>query len=142
MNSVIHEQEYNIPYIIIYDTKYCTFPTMLRRLGQIFSLVASNAEGFRPEFLLVDLQSRLGCKDQESKHSSTTPDTGYQWESGKLTVRHHKRETRGQPFPSRRPQGTHKQTRTEALLQSQDKKKIRNRSTTWERSVKIFYWRA
>ena len=32
--------------------------------------------------------------------SSTTPDPGYQWESDKLTVRHHKREPRGQPFPS------------------------------------------
>ena len=26
---------------------------------------------------------------------------GYQWESDKLTVRHDKREPRGQPFPSR-----------------------------------------
>ena len=25
----------------------------------------------------------------------------YQWESDKLTVRHHKREPRGQPLPSR-----------------------------------------
>ena len=34
---------------------------------------------------------------------STTPDPGYQWNSDKLTVRvrHHKREPRGQPFPSR-----------------------------------------
>ena len=30
--------------------------------------------------------------------SITTPDPGYQWESDKLTVRHHKREPRGQPF--------------------------------------------
>ena len=37
-----------------------------------------------------------GCKDQESIQSSTTPDPGYQWESDKLTVRHHKREPRGQ----------------------------------------------
>ena len=28
-------------------------------------------------------------------------DPGYQWESDKLTVRHHKREPRGHPFPSR-----------------------------------------
>ena len=46
-------------------------------------------------------QSKKGCKDQESIQSSTTPDPGYQWESDKLTVRHHKREPRGQPFPSR-----------------------------------------
>ena len=46
-------------------------------------------------------------------------DPGYQWESDKLTVIHHKREPRGQPFPSRRPQGTNKQTRTKAE-QTQD----------------------
>ena len=40
-------------------------------------------------------------KDQESIRSSTTPDPGYQWESDKLTVRHHRREPRGQPFPTR-----------------------------------------
>ena len=35
--------------------------------------------------------------------------------NGKVTnspVRHHKREPRGQPMPSRWPQGTNKQTRT------------------------------
>ena len=41
------------------------------------------------------------AKSQESIQLSTTPDPGYQWESDKLTVRHHKREPRGQPFPSR-----------------------------------------
>ena len=46
-------------------------------------------------------QSKLGFKDQESIQSGTTPDASYQWESDKLTVRHHKREPRGQPFPSR-----------------------------------------
>ena len=33
---------------------------------------------------------------QESIQSSTRPGPGYQWESNKLTVRHHKREPRGQ----------------------------------------------
>ena len=47
------------------------------------------------------IESKKGCKNQESIQSSTTPDPGYQWESDKLTVRHHKREPRGQPFPSR-----------------------------------------
>ena len=37
----------------------------------------------------------------ESIQSSTTPDLAYQLESDKLKVRHHKREPRGQPFPSR-----------------------------------------
>ena len=39
--------------------------------------------------------------DQESIQLSTTPDPGYQWKSGNVTIRHHKREPRGQPFPSR-----------------------------------------
>ena len=39
-------------------------------------------------------------KDQESIQSSTTPDPGYNWESDNLAIKHHKREPRGQPFPS------------------------------------------
>ena len=42
------------------------------------------------------IQSKKDGKDQESIQSSTTPDPRYQWESNKLTVRHHKREPRGQ----------------------------------------------
>ena len=45
---------------------------------------------------------KLKCRETfYSIQSSTTPDPGYQCESDKLTVRHHKREPRGQPFPSR-----------------------------------------
>ena len=44
------------------------------------------------------MESKLGYKYQESVQSSTTSD---QWESNKLTVSHHKRKPRGQPFPSR-----------------------------------------
>ena len=40
-------------------------------------------------------------KDQESIQSSTTPDTRYQWESDNVTIRHHKREQRGQPSSGR-----------------------------------------
>ena len=39
--------------------------------------------------------------NQESLQSSTTPDPGYQWENDNVTTRHHKREARGQSFPSR-----------------------------------------
>ena len=46
-------------------------------------------------------QSKKEGKDHESIQSSTTPDLGYQWESDNVTIRHHKREPRGQPFPSR-----------------------------------------
>ena len=47
------------------------------------------------------LQNKKEGKDQESIQSSTTPDPGYQWESDNVTIKHHKREPRGQPFPSR-----------------------------------------
>ena len=46
-------------------------------------------------------RSKKENKDQESIQLSTTPDPGYQWESDNVTIRHHKREPRGQPFPSR-----------------------------------------
>ena len=50
-----------------------------------------------------------------------TPDRGFQLESDTFTIRHHTRETRGQPFPIRGPQGINKQTRTKAW-QKQDRK--------------------
>ena len=49
----------------------------------------------------ASIQSTKEDKDQESIQSSTTSDPGYQWESYKLTIGHHKRESRGQPLPSR-----------------------------------------
>ena len=42
------------------------------------------------------LRSKKEGKDQESIQLSTTPDSGYQWESDNVTI-----EPRGQPFPSR-----------------------------------------
>ena len=51
------------------------------------------------------VQCKKKSTDQESIQSSTTPDPGYQWESDNFTFSHHKREPRGQPFPSRWPQG-------------------------------------
>ena len=45
--------------------------------------------------------SKKEGKDQESIKSSNTPDPGYQLESDNVTIRHHKREPRGQPFPSK-----------------------------------------
>ena len=46
-------------------------------------------------------KSKKEDKDQESLQSSTTLDPGYQWESDNFTIRHEKREPRGQSFPSR-----------------------------------------
>ena len=43
-------------------------------------------------------QSKKKGKDQESIQSSTTPDTGYQWESDNFTIRHHKRDQEVSPF--------------------------------------------
>ena len=45
--------------------------------------------------------SKKEGKNQESIQLSTTPHPGYQWECDKVTTRHHKREPRDQPFPSR-----------------------------------------
>ena len=45
-------------------------------------------------FGLLGLEVSRGAV-QESIQSSTTPDPGYQLESDKLKVRHHKREPRG-----------------------------------------------
>ena len=41
-------------------------------------------------------QSKKDGKDQESIQSSTTTDPGYQLESNKLTVRHHRQELKSQ----------------------------------------------
>ena len=48
--------------------------------------------------------SKLGCKDQESIQSSTTPDPGYQWESDTLTVDTTNESQEVSPFPA----GDHK----------------------------------
>ena len=60
----------------------------------------------------IGFQSKKEGKDQESIKSSTTPDPGSQWEIDNLTIRHHKREPRAQPFPSRRPQGNYEKMGT------------------------------
>ena len=56
-------------------------------------------------FLLYDIKITLKVRkkakiDQESMQLSTTPGPGYQWESVKVTIIHHKREPRGQPIKS------------------------------------------
>ena len=61
------------------------------------TLVQLNYMGKR---VTIDL-SKKESKDQELIQSSTTPGPGYQWESDNFTIRHHKREPRGQPFPSK-----------------------------------------
>ena len=56
-----------------------------------------------------NVRKRAKIRNRYNKAPHLTKDTT--WESDKHTIRHHKWETRGQPFPSRWPQGINKQTR-------------------------------
>ena len=125
-------------YVVIQNSKYT----------QVQISLCMNLYSFRYRFLNCSSFSafkqkvRKRAKIRNRYNLITTPDPGYQWESNKLTIRHHKRE---QPFPSRWPQGPinrcarkHNKHRTEIHVIWI----IHKRSTALERSVKIFYWRA
>ena len=61
---------------------------------------------FRSLFVFAKVRECSNVSDFNSRYifltaKLHTSDLGYQWESDKLTVRHHKRWPRGQPFPSR-----------------------------------------
>ena len=89
--------------------------------------------------ILIHISKKEG-KDQESTQSSTTPDPGQQWESNNTTIRYHKREPRGKPPLSRRPQGNNKQTCMKAQQnKTETTQMIHKRSTILERLVNIFY---
>ena len=86
---------------------YCVCLTPSRNTALGSCSFCNSVFFFSPKYLLPQrsesnnigewlIQSKKDGKDQESIQSSTTPDPGYQWESNKLTVRHHKRELRGQ----------------------------------------------
>ena len=68
----------NLPYTVSKGAK------IRNRYNQVPHLTLVCFVAFRPS------QQLWSCRD------GTTPDPGYQWESNKLTVRHHKREARGQ----------------------------------------------
>ena len=88
---------------------------------------------------LVKVSKGAKTRNRYNQVPPLTQDTS--GESDKLTVKHHKREPRGQPFPSRRPQSAYKQTCTKAK-QTQDRKKTHKRSTKKYRLgtvSKIFY---
>ena len=55
---------------------------------------------------ILEVRKKTKVKNQKSIRSSTTPDPGYQYESVNVTIRHHRREPRGPPFPSRWPPET------------------------------------
>ena len=73
-------------------------------------------------FYMLALQSKKKGKDQEPIQSSTTPDSGYQWESYKFTTRHQNREPRGQPYPSRRTRKHDIKDKTEKNINESQKK--------------------
>ena len=66
-------------------------------LSENQSMLKEQLSGIHTSFRM----SKKEGKDQEMIQSSTTPDPGYQWESDHFTIRRHKREPRGQSFPSR-----------------------------------------
>ena len=51
----------------------------------------------------VRMSAKIRNRYNQAPH--LTQDTNGKWESDNFTIRHHKREPRGQPFPSRSPQG-------------------------------------
>ena len=55
----------------------------------------------------IGFQSRKEGKDQESMHSSTTPEPDITWESEKNTMKHHIQESQD---TSHLPAGDHKAT--------------------------------
>ena len=86
---------------------YCARLTLSRNTALGSGSFCNSASFFSPKYPLRQrresnnigywlIQSKKDGKDQESIKSSTTPDPGYQWESNKLTVRHHRRELRSQ----------------------------------------------
>ena len=89
-----------------------------------------------------DYLSKKDGKDQEKIQSSTTSDQGYHMGKKQKYNKHHQQEPRGQPFPSRWPQGSNEQVRKHEKHKTQKTQMIHKRSTALERSVKIFYWGA
>ena len=63
-------------------------------------------------FVKIKVSKREKIRNRYHQVPHLTQDTT--WESNKLAIRHHKQEPRGQPFPSRWPQGINKQTHTKA----------------------------
>ena len=56
----------------------------------------------------MDVRKAANIKNRNNQVPQLTMDTT--WESDKNTIKHHKQEPRGQPFPSSRPQGSNEQT--------------------------------
>ena len=93
---------------------------------------------FQPIALVSNCKSKEDKKDQESIHSSTTLNPGHhleKWHKHQKTS--HTREPRGQPFPSRWPQGCKEQIRQYGRqTQNTNYKRFHKRNTALEQSVR------
>ena len=90
----------------------------------------------RSIFILKQYQIKKEGKDQESIQSSTTLDPEYQWERDNVTIRHHKREPRGQQVTTR-----HQQTDLHESITKQDRNNINDpqkEATPWNDQLKYF----
>ena len=86
-------------------------------------------------------KSKKDCKDQETIQSSTTPDPGYLMGSNKNTINITNKCQEISPFLTCDQKAA--MNRCESMRNTRQKTPmIHKRSTSLERSVKIFYWRA
>ena len=91
----------------------------------------------------LPFHSKLGCKDQESIQSSTTPDPGYQWESDKLTEDTTNESQEVSPFPAGDHEA-HINRRAQNIANTRQNKNIKDPQKKYRLGTvsKIFYWRA
>ena len=80
------------------------------------------------------MEVRKATKISNQQVPHLTQDTT--WESDKNTIKHHRQEPRGQPSPSKGPQGSNEQTRKHEKHKALMAQMIHNRSTALEKSVK------
>ena len=118
----------SVPKITDWHHGACRVMTNGDREGRIFLSHPHTYNGF----LSCSPLNKNEGKDQESIQLSTTPDTEYQWESDNVTIRHHKRYPRGQPFPSTQQVITrHQQTDMHESITKQDRNNINNLQKKW-----------
>ena len=85
-------------------------------------------------FFIVRKRAKITNRYNQAPH--LTQDTT--WQTDKNTIKHHKQEPRGQPFPSRWPQGSNEQTRQFDQHKTWITQMIQKRRTALEGSLKYF----
>ena len=89
--------------------------------------------------MFFKVTERVKIRNRCNQIPHLTQDTNGKVKKQQLTNRHHRREPKGQPFPSRWPQGINKQrARKHNKHKTEIIRMIHKRSTTLERSVKYF----